>query len=163
MATDTGFHGKITEAIMDGLEWVKDGLIDCSKILLCVSGSDPGPSQRREAKSRLIDSLEQLCRYALENTTDYTLALALENSDREADRMALLGPNAETVAVVQEVRRRFSNCGILLDQGHFPLMKEDPADALEIALIRFNFQRTMSVFMRLYTRIFQDGVIRVGP
>jgi len=77
--------------------------------------------------------------------------------------MALLGPNAETVAVVQEVRRRFSNCSILLDHGHFPLMKEDPADALEIALIRFNFQRTMSVFMRLYTRIFQDGVIRVGP
>jgi sugar phosphate isomerase/epimerase len=104
-----------------------------AKILHCVSGPDPGPSQRPEAKSRLIDSLEQLCRYALENTTDYTLVLALENSDREVDRMALLGPTAETVAVVQEVRRHFSNCGILLDQGHFPLMKEDPGQALEMA------------------------------
>jgi phosphonatase-like hydrolase len=30
VATDTGFHRKITEAIMDGLGWVKDGLIDLS-------------------------------------------------------------------------------------------------------------------------------------
>jgi sugar phosphate isomerase/epimerase len=104
-----------------------------AKILHCVSGPDPGPSQRPEAKSGLIDSLEQLCRYALENTTDYTLVLALENSDREVDRKALLGPTDETVEVVQAVRRRFSNCGILLDQGHFPLMKEDPAQALEMA------------------------------
>ena len=104
-----------------------------AKILHCVSGPDPGPSQRQEAGRSLIDSLEQLCRYALENATDYTLVLALENSDREADRMALLGPTAETVQVVQEVRRRFSNCGILLDQGHFPLMKENPAEALELA------------------------------
>jgi sugar phosphate isomerase/epimerase len=104
-----------------------------AKILHCVSGPDPGPSQRPEARSRLIDSLEQLCRYALENAADYTLVLALENSDREADRMALLGPTAETVEVVREVRRHFSNCGILLDQGHFPLMKENPEQALESA------------------------------
>jgi phosphonatase-like hydrolase len=30
VATDTGFHRKITEAIMDGLGWIKDGLIDLS-------------------------------------------------------------------------------------------------------------------------------------
>ncbi len=104
-----------------------------AKILHCVSGPDPGPAQRPEATRRLVDSLEQLCQYALENTTDYTLVLALENSDREVDRMALLGPTVETVEVVQAVRRRFSNCGILLDQGHFPLMKENPEQALELA------------------------------
>ena len=27
VATDTGFHGKITEAIMEGLGWGKDGLV----------------------------------------------------------------------------------------------------------------------------------------
>lgn len=104
-----------------------------ARILHCVSGPDPGPSQRPEASRMLIDSLEQLSRYAQENSTDYTLVLALENSDREADRMALLGPTAETVEVVREVRRSFSNCGILLDQGHFPLMGEDPEQALEMA------------------------------
>ena len=30
VATDTGFHRGITEAIMDGLGWVRDGLVDCS-------------------------------------------------------------------------------------------------------------------------------------
>jgi len=104
-----------------------------AKILHCVSGPDPGPPQRSEAKRVLIDSLEQLCQYALENATDYALVLALENSDREVDRLALLGPTAETVEVVQAVRRHFSNCGILLDQGHFSLMKENPEQALEMA------------------------------
>ena len=28
VATDTGFHHEITEAIMDGLGWVRDGLVD---------------------------------------------------------------------------------------------------------------------------------------
>ena len=37
-----------------------------AEILHCVSGPDPGPSQRPEAKDRLIDSLEQLCRYVLD-------------------------------------------------------------------------------------------------
>jgi phosphonatase-like hydrolase len=30
VATDTGFHGQITQAIMEGLGWVRDGLVDCS-------------------------------------------------------------------------------------------------------------------------------------
>ncbi len=30
VATDTGFHHEITEAIMDGLGWVRDGLVDMS-------------------------------------------------------------------------------------------------------------------------------------
>jgi phosphonatase-like hydrolase len=30
VATDTGFHRGITEAIMDGLGWLRDGLVDCS-------------------------------------------------------------------------------------------------------------------------------------
>ena len=30
VATDTGFHRQITEAIMEGLRWVRDGLVDIS-------------------------------------------------------------------------------------------------------------------------------------
>ena len=44
VATDTGFHGKITEAIMDGLGWVKDGLVDCSVHVQCVSGERGRPA-----------------------------------------------------------------------------------------------------------------------
>ena len=42
VATDTGFHGKITEAIMDGLGWVKDGLVDCSVRVQSASGEKSG-------------------------------------------------------------------------------------------------------------------------
>ncbi len=44
VATDTGFHGKITEAIMDGLGWVRDGLVDCSVHVQCVSGERGRPA-----------------------------------------------------------------------------------------------------------------------
>jgi sugar phosphate isomerase/epimerase len=59
--------------------------------------------------------------------------LSLENSDRDVDRMALLGPTDETIELVKEIRKDFGNFGILLDQGHFPLMKEDPQKSLEMA------------------------------
>ena len=104
-----------------------------AKILHCVSGKDPGPSERETAKHQLFDSLRQLCQYALDHTTDYTLVLSLENSDRDCDRMALLGPTDETVDLAKKIRKEYSNFGILLDQGHFPLMKEDPDKSLELA------------------------------
>jgi sugar phosphate isomerase/epimerase len=103
-----------------------------AKVLHCVSGNDPGPSKRAEAKRNLVDSLRQLCRYAQVNSTDYTLMVSLENSDRDVDRKALLGPTTETVEVAREVHRDFKNFGILLDQGHFPLMKEDPRESLHM-------------------------------
>ena len=104
-----------------------------AKILHCVSGNDPGPSQRAEAKRNLVDSLRQLCQYAMDQAGDYALVIYLENSDRDVDRRALLGPTEETVELAKEVRRDFSNFGVLLDEGHFPLMNEDPEKSLELA------------------------------
>ena len=91
-----------------------------------MSGKDPGPSERETAKHLLFDSLRQLCQYVLDPATDYTLLLSLENSDRDCDRMALLGPTDKTVDLAKKIRKEYSNFGVLLDQGHFPLMKEDP-------------------------------------
>jgi phosphonatase-like hydrolase len=44
VATDTGLHGKITEAIMDGLGWVCDGLVDCSVNVESVSSERGRPA-----------------------------------------------------------------------------------------------------------------------
>jgi len=44
VATDTGFHGRITEAIMEGLGWVKDGLVDCSVHVEHVPGERGRPA-----------------------------------------------------------------------------------------------------------------------
>ncbi len=55
VATDTGFHREITEAIMDGLGWVRDGLVDCSAHVQSVSGE-----RGRPAPFMLFYAMEQL-------------------------------------------------------------------------------------------------------
>jgi sugar phosphate isomerase/epimerase len=104
-----------------------------AKILHCVSGDDPGPSNRAAAKENLIDSLRQLCQYAVGKAGEYTLTISLENSDRDFDRRALIGPTDETVELALEIAKDFENFGVLLDQGHLSLMKEVPAKSLEMA------------------------------
>ncbi len=44
VATDTGFHRDITEAIMDGLGWVRDGLVDLSVDVEHVPGEHGRPA-----------------------------------------------------------------------------------------------------------------------
>ncbi|MFO7738544.1 MAG: HAD hydrolase-like protein [Desulfatiglandaceae bacterium] len=44
VATDTGFHRKITEAIMDGLGWLGDGLVDISVDVESIPGGRGRPA-----------------------------------------------------------------------------------------------------------------------
>jgi len=44
VATDTGFHRKITEAIMDGLGWIGDGLVDISLDVESIPGGRGRPA-----------------------------------------------------------------------------------------------------------------------
>jgi phosphonatase-like hydrolase len=44
VATDTGFHGAITEAIMDGLGWIENGLVDVSVHVECIPGGRGRPA-----------------------------------------------------------------------------------------------------------------------
>jgi sugar phosphate isomerase/epimerase len=97
-----------------------------AKRLSLLSGPDPGPSGRREATNLLIDSLQQLS----EKAHAYGLSLVLETFDREVDKKSLIGPAAEAVEVAKEVRKNFSDFGLLYDQGHGLLLDEEPKAAL---------------------------------
>lgn len=55
VATDTGFHGKITAAIMEGLGWLEDGLVDCSVHVECIAGQ-----RGRPAPFMIFYAMEQL-------------------------------------------------------------------------------------------------------
>ncbi len=44
VATDTGFHHKITQAIMDGLGWIKDGLVDLTVDVESIPGQRGRPA-----------------------------------------------------------------------------------------------------------------------
>ncbi len=55
VATDTGFHRDITEAIMEGLGWLREGLVDCS-----VSVQDIPGERGRPAPFMIFHAMQEL-------------------------------------------------------------------------------------------------------
>jgi sugar phosphate isomerase/epimerase len=111
------------------------GLVDQAyelgaRIMMVMSGPDPGEPERKAARERLIDSLKQLCRYAGERAEDYLLAISVENFDRTIDKRALIGPTREAAEVIEAVRAEHSNCGLTLDLSHQPLLGETISDMI---------------------------------
>ena len=93
-----------------------------------VSGPDPGAARRAEATKLFVDSVQDICAYASERK----LLIVMEPFDREIDRKALVGPCREVAAVVQQVRSKTPNFGIMYDQAHMPLLGETALDALTV-------------------------------
>jgi len=98
------------------------------KILAVCSGPDPSPGKRSEEKGLLAESLGEICRSAAEKG----VKVLIETFDRDWDKKLLIGPMADCLDVVKEVRRKYSNLGIMWDLSHGPLLGETP-DVLDIA------------------------------
>ncbi|MDZ4857541.1 MAG: TIM barrel protein [Candidatus Hydrogenedentes bacterium] len=82
------------------------------------------------AMQRLVDTLKQLAAYAKSKD----LPLVLETFDQVPfGKNSLIGPNADAVAVSQEVRKEFPDFGIMLDLSHLPLQFENSAEAIATA------------------------------
>ncbi|MCL4425626.1 MAG: sugar phosphate isomerase/epimerase [Firmicutes bacterium] len=107
----------IEEAYFLGARWVR-----------VLSGKDPGPEKREEAKKLLTDSLHQICDYAVSWGANITLKIF----DRDVDKQALVGPFAEAAAVARDVKRDHDNFGLLVDLSHFPLLREKPEEAIPL-------------------------------
>src|SRR5207248_11280898 len=101
-----------------------------ARIMMVMSGPDPGEEQRTEARERLIDSLRQLCQYAGERAEEYLLALSLENFDRTIDKRCLIGPTKEAAKVIEAVQADYSQCGRTLDLSHQPQIGESISDMI---------------------------------
>jgi sugar phosphate isomerase/epimerase len=101
-----------------------------ARIMMVMSGPDPGEKERDAARDRLIDSLKQLCQYAGEQAQEHALAVTVENFDRTIDKRCLVGPTKEAAQVVEAVRAEFSNCGLTVDLSHQPLLGETIADMI---------------------------------
>jgi len=98
------------------------------KSLAICSGPDPGPGRRSEEKSLLAESLDEICEHADEKGVN----ILMETFDRDWEKKLLIGPMADCLDVVKEVRRKHSNLGIMWDLSHGPLLDETP-DILDIA------------------------------
>lgn len=100
-----------------------------AKYVRIMSGKDPGPEKRDEAKKIFIDFMHEICDYTKQNGD---IVITLKIFDHDVDKEALIGPFATAREVALPVDAEHDNFGILSDLSHFPLLREDPADAIPL-------------------------------
>jgi len=128
------FDEKARAAAVEGVKKLVDEAYALgARILAILSGPDVEAEKREKAKSLLVDSLKEVCRYAQEKAEDYVLMISLENFDREYDKKLLIGPTEEAVEVVKKVKEEYENIGLTVDLSHLPLLHESPRQALTTA------------------------------
>jgi len=93
-----------------------------------LSGVDPGPDTRQEAKALLVDSLKQICAYS---ASKGEMPVVIEAFDRvEFGKNCLIGPTDDAVEVAAAVTKEFPSFGLMLDLSHLPLLGETPQQSL---------------------------------
>lgn len=108
----------IVEADQLGAKWIR-----------LTAGKDPGDAKREEAKKLLVDSLCQVSQFAQEYGNP---GMTLKIFDRSIDKESLIGHFADARDVAREMRRDFPRFGLLADLSHFPLLGEDPREAIPL-------------------------------
>lgn len=98
-----------------------------TKGVAVLSGPHPGESQEKEAIQKLLQSLEELCGYSQK----YGLKFELESFDFDVDKKCLIGKSDITAVIAKEVRKKYSNFGLILDLSHFPIQYESTRRALK--------------------------------
>jgi len=122
-----------TEAISSTKKLINEAYALGARIIAVISGPDVEPGKKEKAKSLLVDSLKQLCRYAEEKGKDYTLMVSLENFDQKYDKKLLIGPTKDAADVIGKVKEKYGNIGLTVDLSHLPLIHEKPKQALTAA------------------------------
>jgi sugar phosphate isomerase/epimerase len=98
-----------------------------AKNVALFSGKDPGPESRERAVGSLVESLQEICKYA---NSKGNLEILLESFDHQTDFRCLIGPSQLAVEVAQEVRKVDPSFGLMVDLSHLPMLGESPAKAL---------------------------------
>ncbi len=80
------------------------------------------------ATDRFLESMYEICEYAR------AMPISIEAFDRVPfGKNCLIGPTTEAVAVCAKIRKRYPNCGLMLDLSHLPLLGERPKETLRVA------------------------------
>ena len=98
-----------------------------TKGVAVLSGPHPGKEFEAEAIQKLLQSLEDLCSYS----EKHKLRFELETFDYDVDKKCLIGKSELAAYVAKEVKKKFSNFGLILDLSHFPLQYEQTKIALK--------------------------------
>lgn len=123
---------KRTASVESGKRLIDQCYQEKARIMHVVTGKYTGEEEKAAMLAAFEKSLTDLCAYAVKagEQEEYVLTVSVETGDRHYDRHYLLGPTNEAVAIVRRVKEKFENVGILLDQSHLPVMREDPHKAL---------------------------------
>ncbi|GIX13213.1 MAG: xylose isomerase [Paracoccaceae bacterium] len=122
---DRGERMKAVEAVKSAVDEARQlG----AEVVRLIAGRDPGDEKREEAKKLLIDSLRQILDYAAEEKDG--LAFTLKLFDRAIDKKNLIGPAPDAIDIARAIRPDFPNFGLLSDLSHFPLLGENPDEAI---------------------------------
>lgn len=97
--------------------------------LRVMSGKDPGPEKRDEAKKMFIDFMHEICDYTKQNGD---MIVTLKIFDHDVDKESLIGPFKDAREVSIPLAEAHDNYGVLSDLSHFPLLREDPVDAIPL-------------------------------
>lgn len=125
------------EARRDALEGLKRLAETASgygaAMLLLCTGPDTAAERRAEAIRHFGETVEALCEHARNLRPERPMWITVEHFDRDLDQKRLLGPTAETAALVADIRRRHANVGITLDLSHLVQLGEDIDEAVATA------------------------------
>jgi sugar phosphate isomerase/epimerase len=113
-------------AVARGMELIDEALSIGAETIFFISGPDPGPEKRRLAYEMLAKSMGSLCSYASTRSSSRELVVALEPADRTVQHKQLLGPFLEVGEFAHEIRRDYSNFGLVVDQSHIQQLDEQP-------------------------------------
>jgi sugar phosphate isomerase/epimerase len=76
---------------------------------------------KEQSFQALIKSTNELCEYA---TSKGDLKIVLEIFDFDIDKKSLIGPAPLAKKYAQEIRKKYSNFGLMVDLSHLPLLRE---------------------------------------
>ncbi len=94
-----------------------------------ISGADPGPEYRAAAQNAFAESMRSIAAYLAAKD----MTLVIETLDRDQHKKQVLGPTAEGVRLIRELRTINPKCGLCWDSAHVALMGEDFDESLKTA------------------------------
>ncbi|MCY3801343.1 MAG: TIM barrel protein [Chloroflexi bacterium] len=116
-----------------GVENVKESLDEALE-LGCVAfslmdGRDsyPGEDKKYEAIDALEQSLHEICAHARASANGgEPIPISLEQFDQVVDKKSVIGKTDDAVALTARIRDDYPSFGLLVDQGHLPLLYVQP-------------------------------------
>ena len=87
-----------------------------------------GEDTKASGLEALEKSLLEICDYAASMAEDQPIPITIEQFDQTVDKKSLIGKTEDAVALAFRIRDEYPSFGIMVDQGHLPLLGVQPGE-----------------------------------